>query len=123
MIDIDHFKKVNDEFGHLAGDQVLHFVSKSLKNLCSDQDECIRLGGEEFIIILPKKDIQEAYILGERLRKTVKDSIPPIQKKITISLGVGEYKQGENINAIMHRVDLALYEAKSNGRNITIMAI
>ena len=122
MIDIDHFKKVNDEFGHLAGDQVLHFVSKSLKNICSDQEECIRLGGEEFIIILPKKVIQEAYILGERLRKTVEDSLPPIHKKITISLGVGEYKPGENINEIMHRVDLALYEAKSNGRNITIMA-
>jgi len=122
MIDIDHFKKVNDKFGHLAGDEVLQFIATSLRDLCVDQEECIRLGGEEFIIILPEKDLEEAYNLGERIRKTVEYSVPPIDKKITISLGVGEYRTGETLTQVMNRIDLALYEAKSNGRNNTVMA-
>lgn len=122
MIDVDYFKQVNDKFGHIAGDEVLKFIAISLKNLCVDHEECIRLGGEEFIIILPKKDVQDAYILGERIRKTVENSVPPIDKKLTISLGVGEYKTGETPTQCMQRIDMALYEAKSNGRNQTVIA-
>lgn len=122
MIDIDHFKQVNDKFGHIAGDEVLKFISTSLKDFCVEQEECIRLGGEEFIIILPNKDIQEAYIHGENIRKTVEDSVSPINRKLTISLGVGEYKCGETLTQFMHRIDLALYEAKSNGRNSIVIA-
>ena len=59
MIDVDHFKQVNDVFGHIAGDEVLQFISTSLKNLCVKQEECIRLGGEEFLIILPKKKFRK----------------------------------------------------------------
>lgn len=121
MIDVDHFKQVNDKFGHIAGDEVLKYISTSLKELCVDQEECIRLGGEEFIIILPKKDIQEAYILGERIRKAVEGSVSPIDKKLTISLGVGEYKSDETLTQFMQRIDMALYEAKSNGRNNTVI--
>lgn len=122
MIDIDHFKQVNDKFGHIVGDEVLKFISKILKEFCMEQEECIRIGGEEFIIILPEKDIQEAYILGERIRKTVEDSSSPIKEKITLSLGVSEYKCGETLTQSMQRIDLALYEAKSNGRNNTVFA-
>ena len=122
MIDIDHFKKINDTFGHIAGDEVLKFIATSMKDLCVDQEECIRLGGEEFIIILPKKNIQEAYILGESIREMVENTVPPIGKAITISLGVSEYRSGENLTQIMQRVDLALYEAKSIGRNNTVIA-
>ncbi|MFJ7826363.1 sensor domain-containing diguanylate cyclase [Psychrobacillus sp. NPDC096623] len=122
MIDVDHFKQVNDKFGHISGDVVLQFIATSMKDLCVDQEECIRLGGEEFIIILPKKDIQEAYILGERIRKMVENSISPIDKTLTISLGVGEYNSSETLTQFLQRIDRALYEAKSNGRNNTVIA-
>lgn len=122
ILDIDHFKKVNDQFGHIAGDEVLKFISKILKDFCVEQEECIRLGGEEFLIFLPEKEIQEAYILGERIRMTVEDSVSPIHKRLTISLGVGEYKCGETLTQSMQRIDIALYEAKSNGRNNIVIA-
>lgn len=122
IIDVDHFKKVNDKFGHIIGDDVLKFISKSLKDLCIEEEECIRLGGEEFLIILPRKDIQEAYILGERIRMWIEDSVSPINRKLTISLGVGEHIRGETQTQMMQRIDLALYEAKSNGRNNIVIA-
>ncbi|WP_277584307.1 sensor domain-containing diguanylate cyclase [Psychrobacillus antarcticus] len=122
MIDIDHFKNVNDKFGHIAGDEVLKFTATILTDLCVDQEECIRFGGEEFIIILPRKNMQEAYILGERIRKTVEESIPPIDNKLTISLGVGEYNSGETLMQVVNRIDRALYEAKTNGRNKIVIA-
>lgn len=122
MLDIDHFKQVNDKFGHVAGDEVLKFISIILKDFCTEQEECVRFGGEEFIIILPNKDVQEANILGELIRKRIEDSVSPIHTKLTISLGVGEYKYEETITEFIQRVDLALYEAKSNGRNNTVIA-
>ncbi|MCZ8532434.1 sensor domain-containing diguanylate cyclase [Psychrobacillus psychrodurans] len=122
MLDIDHFKQVNDKYGHIAGDDVLKFISIILKDLCSEQGECIRLGGEEFLVLLSKKDIQAAYILGEHIRMTIENSVPPIQTKLTVSLGVGEYKCGETQTQFMNRIDLALYEAKANGRNNTVIA-
>lgn len=122
MIDVDYFKQVNDKFGHIAGDEVLKFIATTLKDLSVNQEECIRLGGEEFLILLPRKDLQEAYNLGERIRKTIENSIAPIERRLTISLGVGEYNAGETINQFMQRIDMALYEAKSNGRNNTVIA-
>ena len=121
MIDIDHFKQVNDQFGHHVGDEVLKFIAAILMELCVDQESCIRLGGEEFLIILPNKGLQEAYNLGEYIRKSTEDSISPVTKKITLSLGVGEYDYSETLTQFMHRIDLALYEAKSNGRNNTVI--
>lgn len=121
MIDVDHFKKVNDIFGHISGDEVLQFISKTLRDLCMEQEECIRLGGEEFLVILPEKDVQEAYILAERIRSRVEESVSPINEKVTISLGVGEHRCGETLTHILQRIDRALYEAKSNGRNNTVI--
>lgn len=121
MIDIDHFKQVNDQFGHQVGDKVLKFIAAILMELCVDQESCIRLGGEEFLIILPNKGLQEAYNLGEYIRKSTEDSISPVTKKITLSLGVGEYDYSETLTQFMHRIDLALYEAKSSGRNNTVI--
>lgn len=122
MIDVDHFKQVNDKFGHISGDVVLQFIATSMKDLCVDHEECIRLGGEEFIIILPKKDIKGAYFLGERIRKMVENSVSPIDQTLTISLGVGEYKSNETLTQFLQRIDRALYEAKANGRNNTVIS-
>ncbi|MEI4768290.1 GGDEF domain-containing protein [Psychrobacillus sp. FJAT-51614] len=122
MIDIDHFKLVNDEFGHTAGDEVLKFLANKMKSITKDNDVCIRLGGEEFIILLPNCILPDAYKIAEKLRKDIEISIPPINKKITISSGVAEYRDGsESINDLMNRVDEALYMAKSEGRNKTVI--
>ncbi|MFB5086793.1 GGDEF domain-containing protein [Psychrobacillus sp. PGGUH221] len=123
MIDIDHFKLVNDEFGHNAGDEVLKFLASKMKSFTRDHDVCIRLGGEEFIVLLPNCILSEAYTIAEKLRKDIEISIPPTNKKITISLGVAEYRNSfESITDVMNRVDVALYMAKSEGRNKTVIS-
>ncbi|WP_144513168.1 sensor domain-containing diguanylate cyclase [Bacillus sp. FJAT-22090] len=123
MLDIDHFKTVNDEFGHNAGDQVLKFLADKMLAIAKETGICIRLGGEEFIIILPNYPLQDAYLLAEKLRNEVEKNIPPTNRKITISTGVGEYKTGkESISDFMHRVDKALYKAKAEGRNKTLIS-
>lgn len=123
MIDIDHFKLVNDEFGHNAGDEVLKFLASKMKSFTRDHDVCIRLGGEEFIVLLPNCILSEAHTIAEKLRKDIEISIPPTNKKITISLGVAEYRDSfESITDVMNRVDVALYIAKSEGRNKTVIS-
>lgn len=124
LIDIDHFKSVNDEFGHSAGDNVLIFLTEKMLEVMRDKDVCIRLGGEEFAIILPKTDLEAAYKLAEILRGNVESSIPPTNKLITISTGVGEHNsEQESLTDFIQRVDLALYKAKSSGRNKSIISI
>ena len=124
LIDIDHFKSVNDEFGHSAGDNVLIFLTEKMLEVMRDKDVCIRLGGEEFAIILPKTDLEAAYKRAEILRGNVESSIPPTNKLITISTGVGEHNsEQESLTDFIQRVDLALYKAKSSGRNKSIISI
>ncbi|WP_391121959.1 sensor domain-containing diguanylate cyclase [Psychrobacillus sp. L3] len=123
MIDIDHFKKVNDEFGHHAGDEVLKFLANRITSISIDKGICIRLGGEEFLIVLPDATIQEAYVMAEKLRTDIEMSMPPIKRKITISSGIGEYDlKEETLSDFMHRVDEALYDAKAKGRNKTVFS-
>ncbi|TQR13304.1 sensor domain-containing diguanylate cyclase [Psychrobacillus soli] len=122
-IDIDHFKKVNDEFGHQIGDETLQFLASKMMSSVSEKDVCVRLGGEEFVIILPNSSLDEAYIQAEKLRKEIENSILSMNRKITISAGVGEYKVNkENVIELLHRVDEALYVAKSEGRNKTVIS-
>ncbi|MBD7944305.1 GGDEF domain-containing protein [Psychrobacillus sp. Sa2BUA9] len=121
MVDIDFFKKVNDEFGHNAGDEVLQFLASRMNLVASDNDFCIRLGGEEFAIVFPNTHLDEAYRLAEILRKDIETTLPPTRKLITISAGVGEYVDfNEPITSFIERIDRALYKAKSNGRNNTM---
>ncbi|WP_313890848.1 sensor domain-containing diguanylate cyclase [Psychrobacillus sp.] len=123
MLDIDHFKKVNDEFGHSAGDEVLKFIAEKMNSASRVGDVCTRLGGEEFAIILPNASLQQAFDVAEKLRQIVEEALPPTGKHITISSGVGEWRQNEEtVNDLMHRVDMALYEAKASGRNKTIIS-
>jgi len=123
MIDIDHFKAVNDKYGHQTGDEVLKFLSGKMMELIRGDDVCIRLGGEEFVILLAKTDIQEAMDIAERLRINVSSTISPTNSNITISLGVGSYQSNrETALELYNRVDKALYQAKMDGRNRVVQS-
>lgn len=125
MIDIDFFKNVNDTHGHAAGDEVLRTVASIIKQALRESDIPARYGGEEFAVLLPYTHIDEAQIVGERLRKAVEDTQITInqeteeekQIKVTISMGIAEFNTQESGEALFERADKALYNAKTNGRN------
>jgi len=115
MTDIDFFKKVNDTHGHDVGDEVLKIYSKLLQESLRESDIICRIGGEEFIILLPHTDKEHAFKIAEKLRKLVQKSKKILP--ITMSFGVTEYINGESEDYIFKRVDEALYKAKEQGRN------
>lgn len=123
MLDIDHFKAFNDNFGHQVGDQVLRLVARTLKDSIKGKDFAARYGGEEFSIILPDTDMSGAVIVGNALRKAVasKDvinrSTGKVLGRITMSVGVAEYSHEKTPEDLIERADTALYSAKHNGRN------
>ena len=120
MIDIDFFKKVNDTYGHASGDAVLRTVASIIKEHLRESDIPSRYGGEEFAVLLPYTHIEEAKIVGERLRKAVEETPIPIDKKninVTISMGLAEFNVKETGEELFKRADSALYEAKEGGRN------
>ena len=123
MVDIDHFKSFNDNFGHQVGDQVLKLVAKTLMDGLKGRDMPARYGGEEFIVILPETNIKAASMVAEILRKAIaaKDLVnrQTGEKlgRITMSIGVSEYINGEETSKLIERADSALYTAKHNGRN------
>ncbi len=121
MFDIDHFKKINDSFGHDIGDEVLKNVVKIVGSQLRITDIFGRWGGEEFIIISPKTRKEEAYHLSERIRKSVESFSFPVVKHVTISIGVTEFQNDENELILLKRVDDALYEAKETGRNKVVI--
>jgi len=114
--DIDHFKQINDTYGHKKGDFILKEVSKIILQNIRKTDIFGRWGGEEFIIILPFTNLENALILAEKLRKKIEehdfDGI-----NITISFGVTELKIDDNADTLINRADEALYKAKNKGRN------
>lgn len=113
MMDIDHFKKYNDMYGHAAGDCALAGVGAIIAREMREADFAVRYGGEEFLVILPDTETAEAREAGERIRKTVEE-----QSGVTISLGIASYQQGmECREALIKLADEALYSAKANGRN------
>ncbi|MCL7943188.1 GGDEF domain-containing protein [Marinobacter sp. ATCH36] len=118
--DLDLFKKVNDTFGHDAGDLVLQETARRLKGALRRQDALCRWGGEEMLILLPDTDDQGAMAVAEKLRASMADShIPAGNNRIhqTISLGVASFRKGDVIDAVIGRADEALYRAKHKGRN------
>ncbi|MDD5167494.1 MAG: GGDEF domain-containing protein, partial [Syntrophales bacterium] len=120
MLDIDHFKIVNDTYGHPTGDVVLRAIATTMKNTMRNTEYCARYGGEEFLIVLPQTGINEALIVAERVRTQIeKIPFPDIGSdfKITVSIGLSEYKMRENIDEVIARADKALYLAKNGGRN------
>ena len=121
MFDLDHFKKVNDKFGHSIGDQVLKHLCRLIRGLIRQGDLLIRWGGEEFLLLLPATEIDEAGPFAERVRLEVEKEDFPIAGQITISLGVAQLQEGDSIDALLKRVDSALYRAKQKGRNRVVL--
>jgi len=117
LLDIDHFKKVNDTHGHEAGDDVLKDVVEILHKRQRRLDHVFRIGGEEFLILLRNTKLEHAIITAESLRKFVEENELITGQTLTVSLGVAEYKEGESSNEWLARADMNLYEAKNLGRN------
>ena len=122
MTDIDHFKSVNDTYGHDGGDVVLKGFADLLTSSIRKEDLAIRFGGEEFLILLPSTADDGAFLLAERIRKTLENAdLLSRDRSVTASFGVTQYLSGETFDAFLKRVDTALYEAKESGRNRTVI--
>ncbi|WP_188901974.1 GGDEF domain-containing protein [Deinococcus aerophilus] len=117
LLDIDHFKAVNDRLGHSAGDEVLRRVAATLRRSLRDAELLGRWGGEEFLVMLPGVRPQEALQRAEHLRRAVAAQTDPPEQAVTISVGIGLIGAGEGMSAGMSRADDALYTAKQQGRN------
>lgn len=123
MCDIDHFKHVNDTYGHNAGDEVLKYVANLLQSSIRIDDGAFRWGGEEFILLLPHKSTAEAVVLAERLRSLIEESVITFEGtdiKITMSFGVSEINPELTTEENVEAVDAKLYYAKEHGRNRVI---
>lgn len=122
VLDVDYFKKINDGYGHDAGDSVLQEISSLLSSLCRASDICSRYGGEEFVLLLPETDASHALILAERIRTTIGDwKFQIVQEPISVSIGVSESKEYDTADTLFKRADSALYNAKKNGRNQVVV--
>jgi len=122
MVDIDHFKKVNDTFGHAGGDKVLREIASLLKSSVRKHDTVARYGGEEFVLLLPGAPLEPTNTVAERIRRSVENTpfdIGETQVRITISLGISNFPvhQTKSKEELVKMADLALYEAKRGGRN------
>lgn len=125
MLDIDHFKKINDTYGHLFGDKVIRAIAETLKSKVRGDDSVARLGGEEFAVMLPETDISGARTVAEHIRQSIEGGkIRRLDTKeqiggITISIGVAAYTNGVSVVDLLDQADKALYVSKNTGRNKT----
>lgn len=126
MCDLDHFKKINDEFGHAIGDQVLKLAAQALSTTVRDSDIVCRVGGEEFAIILPNTSLKEALTVSERMRAKLLSQTLAVRGtnktigRISASFGVAERYKGDDAARLIDRSDGALYRAKALGRNCVV---
>ena len=117
MLDIDKFKNVNDTYGHDVGDYILQELSRIVLKTIRKTDSFGRWGGEEFMLLAPHTNAEQAVELAQKIRKNIEEHSFMHVKKVTLSIGVTQYKKDEKEKALLKRVDQALYEAKANGRN------
>jgi len=124
MLDLDHFKQINDHFGHSKGDEVLAAVGAALKSCLRDSDFAGRFGGEEFLVLLPDTGVDGALQVAEKMRLAVASiKVPGVERAITVSLGIADLlEQGGNASSMVREADRALYSAKTAGRNRTVVA-
>ncbi|MFZ8861837.1 MAG: GGDEF domain-containing protein [Thermocrinis sp.] len=121
VMDIDHFKKINDTYGHDAGDLVLKTFADVIRGIVRKSDICARFGGEEFVVLLPNTDLEGAGVLAERIRAAVSKN--PVEHGsivivFTVSIGISQYRKGmQSIDELIKEADIALYRAKEGGRN------
>jgi len=118
MIDIDYFKRINDTYGHDKGDEVLKEIAAIIRRHFRTNDPIIRIGGEEFLIIVQTKSIERIIQILEELKYDIEHHrFEGIEEKVTISIGVAKYHSGESVEELYKRADEALYESKAAGRN------
>ena len=127
MIDVDHFKNFNDEYGHLAGDRALVVIGESIRKPLRPNDLVARFGGEEFAVLLPETSLENAITIAERLRERVCEAAlgdinGQALPKVTVSIGVAEYRSGGSLEAMIASADVAMYQAKKDGRNCVRVA-
>jgi diguanylate cyclase (GGDEF)-like protein len=123
LFDIDHFKDINDTYGHQTGDSVLKELTELISANIKTSDVFARWGGEEFVILLPDTDLDGSYLFAEKLRKLVKAHDFTVIGRMSVSFGVGELTEYENKTTLFEKVDKALYQAKNKGRNRTQKAM
>jgi diguanylate cyclase len=129
MVDIDHFKKFNDSYGHQVGDQVLRLVARTLVESLKGRDVIARYGGEEFVILLPQTSVGDSEKVANQLRAALgtkqlkRRSTNESLGVITVSIGAAEYAKGELIDHFIERADQALYKAKQTGRNRVVSSV
>ncbi len=123
MFDIDFFKNINDTYGHDIGDEVLINLSNTVKHMLRETDVIARWGGEEFMILFPETLLEDGKRIIEKVRETVAQQqlSSSISDKITCSFGVTQYKEKDTFNTLLKRVDIALYQAKNDGRNKVVV--
>ncbi|MDD5386478.1 MAG: GGDEF domain-containing protein [Sulfuricurvum sp.] len=120
MIDIDNFKSINDQHGHIAGDKVLIFIAKLLKKTLRDGDKVYRFGGEEFVIILNRTDLTGAQLVANRFLSLCRQNKPVFHNEqiaVTLSVGLTKTRDNDTMDGVIHRADIALYRAKNNGKD------
>lgn len=119
IIDLDNFKKINTNHGHLTGDKILCELSDYLKGSLRKSDVISRFGGEEFIILMPETKLDKAMKVSQRLRKGANNNYTLKKYGVTFSGGITQVRNSDSINSIIKRADKALYKAKNNGKNRT----
>lgn len=117
MTDIDNFKRINDELGHQTGDKVIQNTAKVIEGELRAVDNAGRYGGEEFLMVLPSTNLKEANLCAERIRKKIENMTKKPEEKVTLSLGVVEYREGMTLKNIIKEADILLYKAKKGGKN------
>jgi len=122
MMDIDHFKKFNDTYGHAGGDLLLAGFADKIRNAFREMDSAFRFGGEEFLVLLPETGGKEAMVPAERFRRLIAGSSCPMPPdgqpvSVSISIGIAMYRDGDTIDDVIRHADLAMYAAKNGGRN------
>lgn len=110
LVDIDGFRKINDEYGHVRGDEILRSFAATLDSTVRETDVVVRYGGEEFVVIMPETDLPGAGVFGQRLRQNVHDKLD-----LAISVGVADARDGDTLKSLLSRTDSALYSAKAGG--------
>ncbi|MEO1953755.1 MAG: GGDEF domain-containing protein, partial [Campylobacterales bacterium] len=117
ILDIDHFKKFNDTYGHLIGDEVLFMIAQYVKNALRSTDIFARWGGEEFVILFRNTELEDAKDVANKLRDGISKLKHNVAGEVTASFGVTQYQKFDTLKDLIQRCDNALYEAKANGRN------
>ncbi|GAC26437.1 hypothetical protein GMES_4164 [Paraglaciecola mesophila KMM 241] len=121
LLDIDYFKKINDQYGHFEGDKVLRALAKKLKDLMREEDIVARWGGEEFVVICTDTSLEAAMQFAHRIREDIAKQVIS-EHALTVSVGVAQYVPSDTAESLLVRADVGLYEAKNKGRNSVIAA-